>query len=75
MNWDFDNRKEPCRDLWPEETRSREQILQVPTMRTRLAYLRNRVVSQCGLNAMRKEIAGRQRPVEALQVMANHVIN
>lgn len=35
----------------------------------------NRVVSQCGLNAMRKEIAGRRRPVEALQVMANHVIS
>lgn len=75
MNWDLDNRKEPCRLLWPEETRSREQKLHVPTVSTLLAYLRNRVVSQCGLNAMRKEIAGRQRPVEALQVMANHVIS
>lgn len=46
-----------------------------PTVRTCLAYLRNRVVGQCGLNTMGKEIADRQRPVEALQVMANHVIS
>lgn len=58
--------KEPCRDLWPEETRSREQV---PMMRTRQAYLRNRAVGPCGLSAVRKGVAGRQRPAEALQVV------
>lgn len=51
-----------------------EQMLQMPRMRTCVVYLRNSVVGQCGSNAVRKQVGGRQRPVEALQVMAMHMV-